>query len=584
MFQSFFFLFSYIGAVLVFLLLKKSEEKQYIGMWLGISIMSISCLQVMIAGLFSLMHIPVNIVSLGICNTVFLLISGWLIYKSKSVQRYIIEWCDIIFVIGVTLVVLLFWYKHYGTEFNIHYLSVDPTAHFRHALYTVNNESVYGMFFAAIQNSILIELFSPILTPGTYYVAYIIGDVLYLWLAGIMFWAVIRKYMTNQFMKIAAVIVSFLYLFGYPLNVTIFGFSYFGLGITVIAYIIAVTEEYLEDSIPKKLSVFLMSLGCFGIFVSYVMFMPVVFFAVLLVILIKQYSQKKLISWETVRVGLGVFLIPTIMGLYYIYSGTFINGHTAESTIVIEGGVYRDIFSNFILIFPFALYAFIKMIKEKKNSVILAITLLQVLFTVGMFVMVMKQKSSSYYFFKNHYLLWLLGLLLAYFCLQYLDKVAKTIVAIGVALWGTMVSLWVFGLEYAVQNKVPLMVLTPKAGILSDIYVFNRDAMCIPEYSKEITELYTYVCDNILSYNDCEVPVAGTWEDYMWMTAVTNHDNSPIYWLWSVGDESFIGALKESANYVIVLYDRDVYSNNKEYFESLEKVYCNGAGYIAVIK
>lgn len=585
MLQSFMFILTYTAAILGVLLIKKNDEKHHLGVWAGLSILTIACLHTMLAGIFTLSYfIPTNLLTLGIANVIVAAVCFRHIYKTKEIQKLVVDWCDIVFFILLLIVVYIFWQMQYGPNFNIHYLAVDPTAHMKHAMFTYDNDSVYGMFYAALQNAILFDLFTPILTEGHFYIAYIVGDLLYLVLAGMMFWAVIRKYMTNTFLKLAGIALSFIYLLGYPLNSTIFGFAYFGMGITIISYLITVVEMYVCKDISKWFGIVLMSLGCFGIFVSYVMFMPIVFFSILFVILIKQHQEKQLISWDTVLTGLGTFLLPTIMGLYFIFSGTFIHGHTAESIMVIEGGIYRDLFTNFILIVPFGLYAFIQLIKEKKNSVLIFLTVLGIGYTLWMFVKVLNGTSSSYYFFKNYYFLWLLGGVLVYLCLQYLDNAAKTITSIGFVLWGMIAVVGVFNLEIAIQNKVPLLVLSQKGGILCDIYMFNRDGMCTLEYSKAKTDLYTYVCDEIYPNDDTDVPIVGTWEDYQWMTGVTHHDTEPNYWHWNVGEEVFMTTLKENAKYVIVLGGNDLYHNNEEYFESLERVYSNEAGFVARVK
>jgi len=585
MLQSIVFILTYIVAILGVLLIKKNESVQQLGVWAGISVLSIPCLHTMLAGIFGFIpFIPTNLFTLGLANVIVAVACFYHIYKTKEIQKLKVEWCDIVFFLVLLLVVFVFWQIQYGPNFTIHYMATDPINHMKHAMYTVNNDDVYGMFYAALQNAILIKLSSPILTPGQYYIAYIIVDLLYLVLAGMMFWAVIRRYMTSTFLKLAGIALSLVYLLGYPLNSTIFGFGYFGMGLTVIAYLLCVTEMYVSEDIPKWLGIILLSLGCFGIFESYVMFMPVVFFAILFVVLIRQYREKQLISWDTVWTGLEIFLLPSIMGLYYIFSGTFINGYTPQTTIVIEGGIYRDLFTNFILIVPFALYALIQLFKEKKNSLLAILTVFEVGYTLFMFKQVLDGTSSSYYYFKNYYFLWLLGIVLVYICLQYLDHVAKAITSIGFILWGMLTLVGVLNLEFVIQNKVPLLVVSQKAGVLSDIFMFNRDGMCTPEYPKDKTELYTYVCDEIMPYDDAEVPLVGTPEDSYWMRMVTDHDLDGNYHYWDVGQDVFMDTLKKEANYVIVLEGNELYDNYIDYFNSLERVYSNDAGFIGKVK
>ena len=83
--------------------------------------------------------------------------------------------------------------------------------------------------------------------------------------------------------------------------------------------------------------------------------------------------------------------------------------------------------------------------------------------------------------------------------------------------------------------------------------------------------------------NNVRIPFAGDWLDCYWYEAITNQVGNTIrYWL--VGEEKFLEYFNngELGNYIVVIYDGELYEEHSDYFNNLDRIYENPAGFIAV--
>ncbi len=581
---SIFYFIAVMSLIIGVYKIKKSDTELYGSIWVPISIISVTCYQVLIAAILNLIHIPVNIISIGIFNVIVSIILWYIIISKKNSQKYIYEKIDVAYLVILIIIIGVFAYQRYGINLNLHYLTIDPAAHLKSAMDVVNGQRIDSMFYASLNNALLIEMLGAFTSVSSYYKIFVLADVLHLFLAGLMFFGVIRRYFKNTFLKVAGVITSIVYLLGYPLNSTIFGFIYLGMGVTIIAYLIVVTDEFVRDNMNKWFCIALIFLGCLGIFETYVLFMPVTFFSILACILVKQYKNKLLFSVDTVITGLAIFLIPCIIGLLYTYIGIFGGDTSVGSAIATEGAIYRDLYSNFLLIIPLAIYGYWNYIKEGKNRLVFYMFPILSIFILVMFYRGIKGQVSSYYFYKNYYLLWFIVFLLVFIGISYLEKKTRMLLVLGFGMWAFTGFFVVFNMEARIQEKNFLYCESPKASMYNDVYSFNRDGIGLPGYPVEKVELYQYVSTQYLESGEEDVvPLAGYWEDNYWMEAITNQRLSGFDY-WNYNDDMFFENLNDRANYVMVLTDSEFYSNYEEYFNSLERVYENSIGFVAKVR
>ena len=584
-FATIIYLTATVALCVGFFMLKKTDEDIYVATWLPVTAIGLMGYQTMVAAIIGLVGIPINIISIGIFNLIPAIAIWIIILKNKERQKYIIEKVDVLIWCVLVGTIVLFALIRYTPGLLPNYNSVDASVHFTMAMDVVNNQTVNTMFFAALHNGLLIESFAPFVSATFYCKIYVLGDVLYLLMAGIMFWGLIRRFCSDNFLKLSGIFATVMYLFAYPLNSTLFGFSYMGLGVTVIAFIIAVADIYVSRKIDIKLTIMLLSFGCVSIFQAYVLFMPVVFFSLLACLLIEQSREKKLFSKQTIGKGLSIFLLPTAIGLWYTYRGFFgggdagTGGTSVGSAIAIEGGIYGDLFSNFVFIIPLVLFAWWMLFKDKKNNIMLYMLPMEVIFVTALFVMALSKKVSAYYFYKNYYVMWLLFVMMAFVALSYLEKQARVMVGLGAITWFIVMASGFLQFDDFVAGKNELLHDRVEAEAFGDVYMFNRSFLFMDEYSIDKIELYRYANEQLLDGGATEqVLIAASWEDQLWFDAITNQR------LTKYSMNQLVDIINnKSAQYIVVLDDTLEYPEYAYCFENLERIYETPEGYVVKV-
>ena len=134
--------------------------------------------------------------------------------------------------------------------------------------------------------------------------------------------------------------------------------------------------------------------------------------------------------------------------------------------------------------------------------------------------------------------------------------------------------------EERIQIHNGLMVSSYKAEAYNDLLQYNYTTFWMQGYSKEKEELYHWVYNELLEQGEDIVPMAGYWEDDLWYQAITNQR----YYGWGQSDPDhtdYFNHLNESdAQYILVLKDSQIYQDEQEYFDSLERIYDTEIGFV----
>ena len=537
--------------------------------------------------MINVIHIPVNLVTFGIFDLVAAVYFWLPVYKKKETQKYIYGIVDVIFLILVVVAVV--WFarnRYYGFHLSINYKTVDPAPRFREAMDFVNDQSISRMFYAQVVNGTMIELLAPFERVDYYYRFYVLSDVVQLLMSGVMFFGVIRKYIKGKFLA-AGVIASLIFLLGYPLNSTIYGFTYLGMSLTLVAMLFVVTDLFMEERLTKWFHIFLLMLGCHAMFQCYALFMPVTYLAIIFAIFLKQYRKKILISKDTVVTCLAVFLFPCISGLWYTYMDVFVKDDVSVgSAISAEGAIYRDLYSNFLPFLPLAIYGFVKLIQSRKNKMISWFAPFFAAFTLGMFGLAYHNRSvSTYYLYKDYYMLWLIVCALAFYGVYRMTKEARVVTACYIGTWAFVLLFYVSGLENRIYNNNNLFMDSIKGPQYNDLVCFNLNTMKEPPYAEPRMAMAHYVYEELLETGKTDKPVPCAYNDdqFYWYEGVTNQRLSD-YMYWKSDYDTFKENLEENCDYVSVMIDSRIYVDNQEYFDSMEKVFENEIGFVAKVK
>mgnify|MGYP002553100440 CR=1 FL=1 len=131
------------------------------------------------------------------------------------------------------------------------------------------------------------------------------------------------------------------------------------------------------------------------------------------------------------------------------------------------------------------------------------------------------------------------------------------------------------------EDAVYMKTMTYKAEDFNDILRYNYVSFGMPGYSKEKEELYHWVYNELISKGEEIVPMAGYWEDDLWYQAISDQR----YYGWGQSDPDhtdYFNHLNASdASYILVLKDSQIYADEQAYFDSLERIYDTGIGFVA---
>lgn len=576
----------YVCAVLAFLsaafCFKKAEKKQNAMVWVPVVLIGFLCLNALVAGVISLVHIPINLLSMGIMNLLAAVLMWVWIIKKKQFQSYYLNWFDVFAVLAIFSVVMTCAFQLFGSNLWINYETSDPAIHFREAMKVLNTQKIGGMYFSSLNNGLLLSILAPFFTLLKYYKIFILADICMYLLSSWMFYSLIRKFCKTIFLKFCGLAVTLIYILGYPLNNMIFGFVYLGIGVMIIAYLIFLCDSYIENGVSRIFFILSMMLGCMGLIVCYSLFVPVVYIGVALAVAFPYVQRKQLLPnlKKVIGIEFAIFLLPTLIGIYYSFFGVFSSEVSAGSAIAAEGYIYRDLFMDFVPFLPFALYGLLTRLQKKKFTAGVLLLFLFSVFTFGLFLLGMKGKVSSYYYFKTYYVIWMLVFYFLMVGIAKLAKKSKTALLSYALVWLLVGAVSFTKLDEKVSKRNILFEPAPRSSMLFGLYEFNRNKL-----QKESTvtgerfQLYEFVEEHCPSENP--IPLADDHEGLYWYEGITNQLMESFY-TWNTDAAAYQEKL-QSVDYVIVMKDSQAYQANRNYLDSLHRVYDNAAGFVAQV-
>ena len=238
--------------ITLFMLLKKSNKKQNVLLWLFLTLTILLAYNVLSSYILTLINLKSTLLNLTIFNILISCIMAFKLYKDKEIQKYYVKIIDIIFLVLLLILVIGIAYKQYGFPFKIKYETTDPGVHYEAAknfyeqkvlLFKGEQTSYYGyetfMPIAYVNTGILMDLAPNSLNVVDLYQVYILFDLIMLYLMGAVFYFALINTQTSKISeKVVAIILSIVFIIGYPLNSMLFGFAYLSAGILMITGIL----------------------------------------------------------------------------------------------------------------------------------------------------------------------------------------------------------------------------------------------------------------------------------------------------------------------------------------------------------
>lgn len=566
---------------------KKSEKAQNIFSWSIMTVIIVMCYQALVAGVMNIFKIPIGLWSAGAGNIVSGSLIWWYIYKKNERQKYFSRKRD--WLVGVIMIVpvVLAAIHQFGTGLNLNYVSADGVTHFRFALKVIQNKQIEKMFFAPLNNALFLELLMPFFKETQLFHVFVLSDVIMYYLAGITFYCVVSARKDIGWKWFFSVLLSVLYMMGYPRNNMLYGFNYLGISITLTLFLAWILYYYVNKGMDKTISIILLSLGCFAVGICYSLFAPVVYFSVCAAISVDIWRKREKGNWKWIKVfitdNLKIFLIPCLLVFLYSFMGQFsvqvsssvFSEGIAEagSDIAKEGGIYRDLFSNFIFWIPFAIYGVYTNIKSKTDDLMLYYALFLSAFILILGYRGMKLQVSSYYYYKNYFFLAAVVFYLAFLGISVLLECNKQFVLSSISVFLILAVATVFNVEGLIQQKNLMFAPINKSGYYFDIYTVNYQiADGLEDYSKEKIELYEYFDERFPRATVDNIIVCAQIVDTNIFCAVTQRLDRGKFIYWrdlSEADKEAYHYFQESEKQKIYIKDDKI--DYEEYYKKMQE-------------
>ena len=505
--QGIIFFISTIALIISFILIKKVNKKISILTSIGIALVLDMCYNAFLCYVLTFFTIPNKLYILAIINfliSIILIIK--ILKKDKNnkfnLQEYSINKMDVIATLVILIITLGVAYANFGFPFNIKYESGDPATHYLTSvkfmqderLLTVSEDKVFKSFesrkFASYVNSgLIMKCFEGKIDIIDNYVIFIAFGIFILYLTGYLIYFVMCNFAKNTKAKVLALILSILCILGYPLNSLLFGFEYMSLSFTIILAIIEMMIIIKEDKIKMSYNLIILFLLNFGLFCSYYMFVPFVYPAEWIYLCIYSYKKdKKIICKNNILMLTITLLVPFVLGyiyhmepnIYKILINKTINTdeildipiRLMESGFNTFGYIYTNLYSNFIMLVPLALYVVIRKFKENKFLSILFI--FNVLYIVVLLVGRALDKVSYYYLSKNYFTLWIIIFILNFRGLMYIFEKQENISVMLVTLYVGILIIYLVSVPTIMRND-EVVTSRENAFTVMDIYGANKD-------------------------------------------------------------------------------------------------------------
>lgn len=424
------YILSVVILAVAFMLFKKSDEKLNFIKWLIIFTVSFLGYNIFFGMVLGLLNITSHLWLLSLINLVFSFILGYKAIRKKEIQKYFVTKLS---VVGLILIFVIFGvmlfkdlYIHKGA---ITHQAVDSAVHYRAAKHYSDNLKIFinvedKTFFnfnvmqtgAYINDGIFMNVINGITGIEHCYI-YQAFESITLFLCGLALYSLFVDKIKTKRGLLGSLVLIGLYIYGYPYNSWIFGFSYLSVGVAMVTMLVPVVEMlYSKENISRKIVVPLIVILATGLIFSYCLFVPAIFAAICIYCFLKDFTieGKTYLKFfkKTTLLITGLLLVVTAAGIGYLFIPTFfIEGQTnLVDALKIDGEIYEEKYLNFYAYIPFAIMYAFEFVKKFKNKELEYSDIFSVII-VGFFALLNIGVSfgvvSEYYMFKIYYILWI---------------------------------------------------------------------------------------------------------------------------------------------------------------------------------
>lgn len=429
--MGYLYVFTVVFLILGFIVSKKSDKKLNLIKWICISIVSLYAYNISVCMILGILHIKQEIWLLSCINLIFGILFWYKVIRKCECQKYKCSKFDIIAItvilifFGVMFVKDLYIYKGDVT----HYV-VDSAIHYRAAKHYSDNLQLFVFtedktFFnfnimqtgAYINDGIFMNVLKNITGLEEIY-TYQLFETLTMFASGLALYAFFADRIKTKRGLLGTLMLFGLYMYGYPYNSWIYGFSYLSVGIALTALLLVIVEMlFSEDEINKKIIISMIVMTAMGLIFSYCLFVPAVFASICIYVFLKELLDKnskkylKIFGKYTLIIT-GTLLLVTAFGIGYLFIPSFIieGQQNLISALSEDGGIYSEKYRNFIAYIPFAIIfvvELVKRIKDKNIRFLDVFSCIMVGYLMLLYAGYFANVVSQYYMLKLYFVIWI---------------------------------------------------------------------------------------------------------------------------------------------------------------------------------
>lgn len=615
--------------LLISLFSYKKNEKRVNGVsYFVFSFLLVWCYEATSAGLLNLFHVPINLISVSICDIIATVILLMLYIKGgKEKQKYYWDYKDMAAVVVVAAVSLLISYSRYSGWFEVfRFKSGDGSIHLMWAEDVVRTQTIGSMYFQKLRDGLNLMFITPFLGTLYYYKVFLAFQTFLFALSGVTFWALIGEELRSLPKKIIGLILTIIYMLGYPLNNMLYGFTYWGTSILLVTLILYLFKEYRSGNVSSLQLMIAAFFANTALCVCYVYFAPVLFGAQFLYI----WGERKGFWKEKILYTAFSLFLAGVLCIVYVYFGIFTSVSAPEpeleakvvsevasvenevvaeavsterdsvedvtqpevattgwdgsiiSGLAIPGVSYYDLYSNFVLLIPFVLVYLWNTLCKRKLDEYIVVFVLTLGYIGAQFLLYIMGFISLYYYNKNYNLLWLLCFAIMVRVIADIDKSQQQFLV----AYGLMCTILFAGslihVDEQLRERDESMCLEDRAAAYFNLIHTNLDAVTDRYNEIKMSPLEQELCNEAAKLTKAGYSVAWVcdWPRFDDFYAITNQIPT---WTWDLEIE-YSMVENRAVDYALVRRDKqDVYCN-PEYVDNQKRVFENAYGYIIEVR
>ena len=594
-----------------FLGFKKSDEKLNIIKWITIFIISFMGYNITVCMILGLLKITCYLWLLSIINVIFAVVLGYKVIKNKEYQKYTVSRKDIA---GLAIVCTIFGYivvrEIKPQDGGLKYAAIDSAIHYRAAKHFSDNliifvncedKTIYNFNVmqtgAYINDGLLMNVMSGLFGMQEQYV-YEMFEIGILFLTSLAFYSLIMDKIKGKMGFVLSLFLMWLFMFAYPYNSYMYGFSYLSLGVMfVIGILLTVPLLFDKERIKTPFAITLITLISMGVIFSYCLFVPGVFAGICIYIFIKDFKEDgktylKIFKKKTLIVT-GILIAVTILGIGYLVIPTFLIASQSNLVDALKnpGGMYSELYANFEFYVFFGVLYIVDIVlkirkKEFKPEFLDVFSWVFIAYFVVVWAGMRMGIVSDYYFFKLYYILWVCVVAITIKLVnEYITKkFFKILIPIYEGAWVLLVTLTIIFKAGTILTQEKKQTLPNYVGVYFEqnydfrglIFAFNNLAKEQVEVMKFVSTIDDLKLDNTLL-------ISGSNYERAWALALCDFRSDHVTYDKIIADSKLYtiqdGLDKENVEYIVRVnesYDLDEFED-KSGFDIL---FQNPRGYV----